>query len=80
MAKVNIQKGIFRCPITYCSYLGTSERALSNHFRFGHCIAINKYRDKLMEFRYSRKNLNRMDEIQLKKEVEKLKEKDNDFS
>ncbi len=73
MVKINPPKGMALCPITNCSYWGTSEGALSRHFRFGHSVEINNLRDKLLEFGYSRKDLNRMNERQLNKEVQKLK-------
>ena len=73
MVKISPPKGMLLCPITNCSYWGTSERALSRHIRFGHSIDINNLRDKLLEFGYSRKDLNRMNESQLNKEVQKLK-------
>jgi len=73
MVKTNPPKGILLCPIMDCSYWGTNEGALSRHIRFGHSIDINNLRDKLLEFGYYRKDLNRMNESQLNKEVQKLK-------
>ena len=73
MVKINPPKDMLLCPITNCSYWGTTEGALSRHIRFGHSIDINNLRDKLLEFGYYRKDLNRMNESQLNKEVQKLK-------
>jgi hypothetical protein len=75
MVKIDPPKGMLLCPIANCSYWGMSEGALSRHIRFGHSIDINNLRDKLLEFGYSRKYLNRMNENQLNKEVQKLKNK-----
>lgn len=74
MAKINRLKGMIFCPITNCTYWGTSQGALSRHIRFGHSIEINDMRDHLIKAGLSRKALNMMDESQLAKQIQKLKE------
>ncbi len=75
MAKINRLKGMLFCPITNCTYWGTSQGALSRHIRFGHSIEINQMRDHLVKAGYSRKDLNKTNEEELRRTVQKLKDK-----
>ena len=74
MPKIYPPKGMLLCPITNCTYWGTSEGALSRHIRFGHSVKINQMRDQLVKVGYARKALNRMNESHLTKEIRKLKD------
>ncbi len=73
MAKIHPLKGMQLCPMSNCTYGSTSQGALSRHIRFGHSIEINEMRDQLVKAGYFRKILNKMNESQLAKEIQKLK-------